>query len=1543
MAADIKLTVGADTKPMVRDVNQALNVLQRTSNLKLKSKGFTQPLGRITGQVEEFGKSLDASNARVLAFAASAGAMAALSRAFSDLLRVTVQVEKSLKDIEVIFDGTASQFKQFSSDIFNVGKTTGQSFQQIASAATEITRQGLGAQETLTRMTDAMILARQSGMEAGAAVSGLTAAVNSFADAGATSTQIVNKLANVDAAFAVSTEDLIEGLKRSGATAQQAGVSLDELIGVITSLQQTTARGGAVIGNSLKSIFVRTQRPETLRFLEQIGVGVRDLEGKTRPTLQILGDLSRGFEKLTDAQKSNIGQTVAGVFQVNAFNALMKDLAKSNSIASQATLKSANSTDEAIKRNKELNETLSAQLNAAKLAITEVSAAFGKSVIGPTLQNIAKVVESVTGALQKAKETTAGVLGGKFLESLGEVLGGPGLVIASVAIGRFFSSFARFGGQALKFMSEYVRKTEEQRLKEQQVQNLLSQRPDLLKRMNSGARGQLQVQREILQILEAQALLTKQITAASGSIALAGRKGAKGRRLSTKGTVSNANGIPQVGRNLNDAIRREVAAGVPRSTIRVHNNSRFATSGNPAGFVVTNTRDEPNGLKSIPNFANKGIGKVYKPAEKILDPTEAAIRIAIAKLVKKGGLLMNPQNASVQQAKDAAISKRLQGLQERKYSEIIREFKPAKVKGLDLTPSEKLSSNKNFIDNLRAGRKFIDKDLEKKAAYDKILSQKPPAPFENIMGRVTDRFSNLKSKLTSSKGGQFFKKSAEKLSGKTKNFKGLKGLARNPALFLALPALESIIPDSVTGDAFKTAIEGVSTGTILSGGNPLGGLALGAGFIGKKIFDNKKQIAKDEEEIAKNKRLAKIERERFEQLLKERKEQENINIILEDRSRQIAKAKVGSFKSDLFFKAADAQFAGLTSRFKRVEAGRAARRKIGSEIASIGLFGLDKIKAQTAFEESEIGKSRIFEGQMAERKKVGSLQKADMQLKRAFEIFSEKFGDIKTVRNISRKQTREQALEEIEKTIELSKGLALEESDIAALKEIRDAYKKAMENSTDALVEYDQTIFNLNVEERESLETLKARNAKEEALFRESFIVRKQAIEIERKRASAIQSQLASFAQVDFTANKITGAQLGASQLSALQASVALRGVQKGDFGRGFKSATNTAFSYNTASLLFETTSAVTELGVALKDNLRGALTDSILGAKSAADAFRNLGDALLRGALDKSLGMLINAGFGAVASKFATGGVVTGGSGARDDVPAMLTKGEFVLKKSAVDRIGISTLNSINTGNVRGFANGGATASLANRVDYMGDPKRPTGMRFNIDPSLSAAGLTSSINRQNQIRQERASAFFSYRQSVQEAMEREDRIRRGRLLGAVINAAAVFGAGAIAGGFGPGTVGVAGDSEIGSSFVGGSGSPIMPAGGAGEGFASGGSVSRSTPALLTGGEARVSGGSTALLGAINRGSVSRFADGSSVGGLVGGGQMNNEININVNIENSTGSSSIDSESNLNSEDQESIQKFSENLTNRIKDVVLEEMHEQSRPGGIIDAKVKAG
>ena len=162
---------------------------------------------------------MDASVARTLAFGAAVGVINSLANAFKGMVSSAIEVEKALTDVNVILNLSSKNLAQFSSDLFKVAQNTGQSFQAVSEAAIELSRQGLGAEETLKRINDAMILTRLSGMDAAKSVATLTAAVNSFGQTALTTSELVNKLASVDAAFAVSTDDLANALARAGASA----------------------------------------------------------------------------------------------------------------------------------------------------------------------------------------------------------------------------------------------------------------------------------------------------------------------------------------------------------------------------------------------------------------------------------------------------------------------------------------------------------------------------------------------------------------------------------------------------------------------------------------------------------------------------------------------------------------------------------------------------------------------------------------------------------------------------------------------------------------------------------------------------------------------------------------------------------------------------------------------------------------------------------------------------------------------------------------------------------------------------------------------------------------------------------------------------------------------------------------------------------------------------------------------------------------------------------------------------------------------------
>ncbi len=564
---------------------------------------LSQPLGRLTGQADEFTKSLDAANARVLAFGASVGVLNVLTNAFKALVVSTIEVEKTLTDISVVFGKSSGEIKDFGKGIFTVAKQTGQSFQEVSRAALEFSRQGLTLEDTLSRTNDALILTRLTGLDTAKAVQGLTATINSFSKEALTSAEIVNKLASVDQKFAVSAADLTEALSRSASVAQNAGVNFDELIGIITSLQANTARGGAVIGNSIKTIFTRIQRPEVLKDLQDLGVAVKDVKtDKLLSASQILKNLAGNVKALGQIQKSDIFEEVAGGFQINQLQALLGDLAGAQSTAAKAQQIATGATNEAYVANERLNKTISALINSSVEGLKELGATLGDLGISDSIKNalgaVNGFIEAVQGLLEG--EGLGAQLAQGLVKGIGSVLSGPGLALFGVIISKLVIDLGKFAVQGLKTFLGIGKAASEQKALQEAIVTTLSRNSALQAQINK-FQGNAVAQASILAGLynQQEASLKRQNAIAAGMTSV----------LFDQGLRAGPQGLNQTGRRraaggyLPSAEAADVSRGVGGASpsAQVVSIPNFAFGNGQRGTMVANTSEY-----IVPNYANGG-------------------------------------------------------------------------------------------------------------------------------------------------------------------------------------------------------------------------------------------------------------------------------------------------------------------------------------------------------------------------------------------------------------------------------------------------------------------------------------------------------------------------------------------------------------------------------------------------------------------------------------------------------------------------------------------------------------------------------------------------------------------------------------------------------------------------------------------------------------------------------------------------------------------------------------------------------------------------
>ena len=151
-SVNVRVGVETDTASLKRteaQIRGTLDSINRFNRQGIGSRQFTQPLGKITASADEFTKSLEASNARVIAFGASAGAIFAVQRALEALVKTTITVEQKLTNIQALLGTTGKEFQRLSDGLYKAAQTTGMTFDQTAESMEEFARQGLSTAKSM--------------------------------------------------------------------------------------------------------------------------------------------------------------------------------------------------------------------------------------------------------------------------------------------------------------------------------------------------------------------------------------------------------------------------------------------------------------------------------------------------------------------------------------------------------------------------------------------------------------------------------------------------------------------------------------------------------------------------------------------------------------------------------------------------------------------------------------------------------------------------------------------------------------------------------------------------------------------------------------------------------------------------------------------------------------------------------------------------------------------------------------------------------------------------------------------------------------------------------------------------------------------------------------------------------------------------------------------------------------------------------------------------------------------------------------------------
>lgn len=351
------------------------------------------------------------------------GVFAAIN-ALKQSIQFVIEYEAALKQLQAISGSTDSQMRVLAEGINTVARSSIFSTLEITKAATVIAQAGFSAQETAQVLRGAITLSTASGSDPSQSVEVLTSALGAFQLQASEADRVVDTLVTGLNKSKLSMEQMGQAIQYAGATAKESGIRFEELTAISASLANAGIRSGSTIGTGLRQLLVDLKTPteDFKKELKDVGLTVADVDVKSKGFAGVVKTLAEaGFT--AEAAYSSFETRAASAFlafknQVGVYDELALAIARGGA-AQEAQAKSMDS--------------LSAQFNRFKNDLGTVVSALA----GPFLSSL-KVVTSALAVVLEAFIDAGKVIGGWFsgdLYALGETFKALALTLTGFAVG----------------------------------------------------------------------------------------------------------------------------------------------------------------------------------------------------------------------------------------------------------------------------------------------------------------------------------------------------------------------------------------------------------------------------------------------------------------------------------------------------------------------------------------------------------------------------------------------------------------------------------------------------------------------------------------------------------------------------------------------------------------------------------------------------------------------------------------------------------------------------------------------------------------------------------------------------------------------------------------------------------------------------------------------------------------------------------------------------------------------------------------------------
>lgn len=226
------------------------------------------------------------------------------------LADVTISVGRSFDNLGDVFSVAADVAKETGESINGVLQGFELAFRATGSAATETERMALAQQ----LLYDSMVLSKLSTLDQAEALDTLVGALKQTGRGLDEGGELIDKWVQLSRVANVSVETLAESFAITATAASNAGLTFEELNGIIAVVAENTTLSATEAGNAVRGFIAGVSSDSAVKELQKYGIYVQDAEGNTLGFYDALQQVKEllDAELISSAQFNQLSSALGG-------------------------------------------------------------------------------------------------------------------------------------------------------------------------------------------------------------------------------------------------------------------------------------------------------------------------------------------------------------------------------------------------------------------------------------------------------------------------------------------------------------------------------------------------------------------------------------------------------------------------------------------------------------------------------------------------------------------------------------------------------------------------------------------------------------------------------------------------------------------------------------------------------------------------------------------------------------------------------------------------------------------------------------------------------------------------------------------------------------------------------------------------------------------------------------------------------------------------------------------------------------------------------